>query len=178
MAGTEVESGVEQQWIIERLWSGEPARQAERVQLSFRLESQSLHVHVQAPHHGDRAPAGPPGAFPGLWDYEVVELFLLAEPDHYLEIELGPHGHHWVLELHGRRQVAREGLPIRYQAQRADGRWTGRAEIPRDYLPAKVVRGNGYAIHGTGAPRRYLARFPVAGTAPDFHRLDCFGPLG
>lgn len=169
---------MEQSWTIERLWNGVPARLDERVQLSFRLESQSLRLQVEAPHHGDPAPAGPPGAFPGLWDYEVVELFLLAEPDRYLEIELGPHGHHWVLELSGRRQVVRDGLPIRYEAQLVDGRWSGRAEVPGDYLPARVVRGNGYGIHGTGARRRYLAYFPVAGPAPDFHRLDCFGPLG
>ncbi len=169
---------MEHLWTIERLWSGEPARVDERVQLGFVLDTQSLHIDLQAPHHGDPAPAGPPGALPGLWNHEVVELFLLAEPDHYLEIELGPHGHHWVLELLGCRQVAREGLPIQYQAELTEGRWTGRAEIPRAYLPAKVVRGNGYAIHGTGPLRRYLARFPVVGTVPDFHRLDCFGPLG
>jgi len=169
---------VEQRWTIDRTWSGMPARSDEAVELRFRLTAKALVVDVDAPFHDDPAPAGPPGASPGLWDFEVVELFVLAEPDHYLEIELGPHGHHWVLELRGRRQRVREGLPIQYQARRARGRWTGRATVPRAYLPPKVLRGNGYAIHGLGAERRYLAHFPVPGPAPDFHRLECFGPLG
>ena len=36
----------------------------------------------------------------GLWDYEVVELFLLnSDTEEYLELEFGPHGHYlaWVI---------------------------------------------------------------------------------
>lgn len=134
-------------------------------------------VTVDAPFHHDPAPPEQPGPTDGLWEYEVVELFLLTPPDHYLEIELGPHGHYLLLELRGRRQVVRSGMPIAYDAQIDEGRWSGHAEIPLDYLPTGASRGNGYAIHGQPPARSYLAYYPVPGTAPDFHRLDRFGPL-
>lgn len=33
------------------------------------------------------------------------------------------------------------------------------------------------AVYGLGEGRRYLAAFPVPGSAPDFHRLEYFGVL-
>ena len=56
--------------------------------------------------------------------------------------------------------------------------WTGRAAIPAAWLPEPVGIGNAYAIHGPPEARRYRALHPVPGEAPDFHRLECFGPIG
>jgi hypothetical protein len=108
----------------------------------------------------------------------VVELFLLGDDDRYLEIELGPWGHYLVLELAGQRQVVSSGGEIAFDVKRGHVGWTGRAVIPAAWIPAPVGLGNAYAIHGLGKARRYRALHPVPGEQPDFHRLDCFGPIG
>ena len=55
------------------------------------------------------------GAFMGLWDYEVVEAFFLCnETQQYLEVEVGPHGHHLVLLLDGRKNIIKESLPLKW----------------------------------------------------------------
>jgi hypothetical protein len=108
----------------------------------------------------------------------VVELFLAGPGSDYLEIELGPHGHHFVLELRGVRTPVRKCLPIAYRAQidAERSRFRGSASMPAAYLPASVTRANAYAIHGVGNARCYHAHAPVPGARPDFHKLDCFVP--
>ena len=57
-------------------------------------------------------------AFMGLWDYEVVEAFFLcSKTQQYLEIEVGPHGHHLVLLLNGRKNIIKECLPIKWDVR-------------------------------------------------------------
>jgi len=125
----------------------------------------------------------------------VVELFVLALPARYLEIELGPHGHHLVLQLDGVRNVIETVTELDYDSAVTGARWRGRAVLPSSQLPdwrsggrrsrgsesgmsgTGASRVNAYAIHGRGTGRRYLAAYPVPGPVPDFHRLECFGPL-
>jgi hypothetical protein len=92
-------------------------------------------------------------------------------------VELGPWGHHLVIRLGAPREVRRSLIPIDFTARRSGGLWTGTADLPRPVLPECPDRFNAYCIHGSGSDRRYLAAFPVPGERPDFHRLDCFGPL-
>jgi hypothetical protein len=162
---------------IERTWDGRAAQQGEWARLDVGLSGERLLIRVDAPYHGDPLPPCSPGSCEGLWEYEVVELFLLGEREHYLEIELGPGGHSLVLELNGRRRRARAPLPLRYRCERRGERWLGEASLPRGELPAGLRAWNAYAIHGCGAERRYLAFQPVPGERPDFHRLECFAPL-
>lgn len=164
-------------WSIDRTYDGQPAHRSDRVEISFELRDRTLVIDVDGPWHRSPLPPGPPGPTDGLWDYDVVELFLLGAEERYLEIELGPAGHHLLLELHGRRHPVRTKLPIDYRALREGGRWRGAARIPGAYLPPRLERGNAYAIFGRPPSRRYLAHYPVLGTEPDFHRLEHFGPL-
>lgn len=54
----------------------------------------------------------------GLWDFEVVEAFFLcSKTEQYLEIELGPHGHHLVLFLSGRKNIIEKCLPIKWDVK-------------------------------------------------------------
>lgn len=162
------------QLTIAQTWNGEPIPDSERVSVSTRITEQSLEVTVEAPFHGDPPPVAPPGSVDRLWEHEVVELFVAADDDHYLEVELGPHGHFLVLALRGARNVTQLGLPIEYEARVDGSRWRGLATVPMKSLPAAPHRINAYAIHGVGAARRYLAWQPVPGDKPDFHRLECF----
>jgi hypothetical protein len=147
----------------------------EHTEVRARVEGAWLAVEVEAPFHGDPPPTAPPGATDRLWEHEVVELFLVGADERYLEVELGPHGHHLVLRLRGRRRVEEQGLAIEFAARRSGMRWSGRALVPAAWLPPGLARCNAYAIHGLGAERRHLAAFPVPGPEPDFHRLECFG---
>ncbi len=140
-------------------------------------QQNDLVLGVDAPFHGDPPPVEPPGFTDALWTYEVVELFLLGHASHYVEIEMGPHGHYLVLQLEGVRHITRAHLPMTYTTVHRGRRWYGHAQLPLACLPAGVERANAYAIHGTGDQRRYLAAFAVPGDKPDFHRLVPFGSL-
>lgn len=162
-------------------WDGQPAGPSERVELSLHDAGEHLRVEVRAPFHGDPPPAGPPGPTWALWEHEVVELFLLGEDEHYVELELGPHGHHLLLRLHGRRNIVERQLPLDFVARIEGGRWSGRALLPKTLLPSGSLRGNATAVHGTGETRRYLSHVALGGPEPDFHRLECYlrlPPLG
>ncbi len=167
----------EAELVVAHTWDGHPIAPAEQARLGLRLDGASLAIEVDGPWHGDPAPTAPPGPTPLLWEHEVVELFLLGDDERYLEVELGPHGHHLVLELRGRRNVERSGMPIAYGVTREGARWRGRATLPTRWIPPGLRAGNAYAMHGRGAGRRFLAAHPAPGPGPDFHRLEAFQPL-
>jgi len=160
---------------IASTWDGRPVPPSETADVRCRMDDDGLIVTVDAPFFDDPSPPTRTGSTDRLWEYEVVELFLLGAADRYLEIELGPHGHYLLLQLHGTRHVVRQGLRIDHRAGIAGQRWHGHASVPLSYLPTGIVRANAYLIHGTGEHRRYLAAFPVGGETPDFHRLESFG---
>ena len=145
--------------------------------LEVRFEGLELWVDVISPFYGDTPPRQLPGSTERLWEYEVVELFLLGDNLNYLEIELSPHGHYLVLQLQGVRQVVQQDLPIKYESTIAGNTWRGRALIPISYVPSGNLRANAYAVHGTGTGRSYLAAVAIPGEKPDFHRLEVFCPL-
>lgn len=161
---------------IRGTWSGEPVGPGEQVDLRVALGSEVARVEIDAPFHDDPPPPGPPGSHPGLFEFEVVELFLVGADEQALEIEVGPHGHHWVLDLRGPRNALREGLPVDLEValDRPRGRWMATVSFSSVLLPAGLDRANAYAIHGVGEARRYLAAHPVPGDGPDFHRFDAF----
>jgi hypothetical protein len=176
-----------QQLCIERDFRGKVLPAAHHAQIGVARAAGSLIVELDAPYFGDPAPAGEAGPTDRLWEYEVAELFIADAEDRYLEIELSPHGHHLVLELHGVRRVVRSQLPIAYTVHidetrqsahpELQGRYRGRARIPLEYLPAAPTRVNAYLIHGVAANRCYCAHSPPRGEVPDFHRLDSFVSL-
>lgn len=166
---------------IGQTWDGVPLPAERQATLSLFADPLGLLVRVDAPYFADPAPPGPPGPTPGLWEFEVVELFVAGpgtDADlRYLEIELGPHGHHLALSLRGVRRPVESGMPLDYRAEIVGERWRGEACVPWAWLPAGPHRGNAYAIHGVGAGRRYLAMSPTLGEKPDFHQPERFAPL-
>lgn len=163
---------------ITRLWNGQPIPGDEHVDIALSFDDSSdLRIHVDAPLHGDPAPGGPAGSTDALWEFEVVEVFLVGRNGRYTEVELGPHGHYLVLRLDGPRAVRDRDHEIRFVARRQNHRWRGDAVLPRRLLPEEVDRIGLFAIHGTGRQRRYLSAFPLPGTAPDFHQPASFPEL-
>jgi len=162
---------------IHKLCDGRPARSHEYTTVTLVARAKALQVHVDAAYHGDPPPLCLPGSTPRLWEHEVVELFLFGNDARYLEIELGPAGHHLVLQLHGIRQVVKTLTTLEFPKPRIDsGRWSGVATIATRHLPDGLHRVNAHAIHGQAAQRRYLSAFAGPGS-PDFHRLECARPI-
>ena len=170
-------SGNEQTLHITKLWDGKPALESEHASLVVRLTAEHLIVSIDAPFHGDPAPGASPGPTPGLWNHEVVELFICGPDAQYTEVEIGPHGHHLVLQLSGVRSPTATCLPLQLCVTKEENRWTASAALDAGLLPPRPWTVNAYAIHGEGAARRYLACYPAPGDAPDFHRLEAFQPI-
>jgi hypothetical protein len=155
-------------------WDGEQARTDEVANLTVSETSSGLVLGIDAPYHADPAPSSDVGSLWKLWDWEVVELFLLGSEDHYVEIEVGPHGHYLALLLEGERNIVGHGYVLDVTTSIVDSRWNATVHIPSRLLPSKPWRANAYAIHGVDTERRYLAMFPVPGPQPDYHRLAFF----
>ena len=82
-----------QELLIAQTWDGDAVPENERATLSLHLSSTALQISVEAPFYGDPAPSPSPGSTWELWNFEVVELFVLGRSEErYLEVELGPHG--------------------------------------------------------------------------------------
>ena len=162
--------------IVAHTWDGEPLELSERVAVVLEPRENGLRIGVDAPFHGDPPPPGPPGPTEGLWNHEVVEIFIAGpgDPVPYTEIELSPHGHHLVLKFLGIRQRVEGPLPLDFGAKIDGDRWSGEALVPWSHLPRAPFRGNVYAIHGTGKSRSYLAMTPLPGHKPDFHQPTVF----
>lgn len=162
-------------FVIASTWDGHPIPEAEQTRLEAWIDSGGLQLRVDAPFFSDPPPSHPPGPTPALWNFEVVEFFLVgADGQHYTEIELGPHGHHLVLRFDGIRQPTGSELNLTYSARIAGGRWVGAATLAAEHLPGGPFRANACAIHGLGVARRYVSAIPLGGEEPDFHRIALF----
>ncbi|KAF7660834.1 hypothetical protein LDENG_00274300 [Lucifuga dentata] len=170
------------EFLIRHTWDSNPVTH-DPVRIIFSPGAGGLKMEVFAPFFNDpAAPAGPPGhAFPGLWDYEVVEAFFLdSTTENYLEVEICPHGQHLILLLSGRGQAFQQQLPIVFNAVITGEKWMGEALLPWVYFPPNVNKMNTYAIHGSGEKRTYESLYPVPkedlveGQKPNFHLLEYF----
>lgn len=173
----------QQELTIGHDFRGRPLPEGQRATVCLRREGGALRIEVVAPYFADPPPNAPVGATDRLWEYEVCELFIADAAEHYLEVELSPHGHHLVLELQGVRRVVRSHLPIAYSARiepagsAAVGRFIGVARVPWHYLPTPALRVNAYAIHGPTAQRCFHAHSAPGGDVADFHQLSSFVPF-
>jgi uncharacterized protein (DUF362 family) len=146
---------------------------------SFELEGASFNTDTSRPVTVER---------PKLYEEDCVELFLApsaAQPDRYFEIELGPWGHFFDLEVsrYGktadtnwsseptvavtRDESARTAvIEARFVAQQLT-----QALVAGARLPLALYRMDGKA------PRRYLAWRPARTPKPNFHVPEGFGTL-
>lgn len=170
---------------IRTTWNNQsiPHDQHVSVHLSYHKD---LKITVRAPFYDD--PKLPdmtdhPGTFDKLYNYEVVEVFLLGDDEKYLEIELGPKGQYLLLQLQGYRNVTQNYVELQsYHSHISGKHWHGTAVVANDKLPPNISHFNAYAIHGSDDERIYLSLFPAPEnssnyTQPDFHRLELFEPI-
>ncbi len=156
-------------------WDGSDAHAGEGAFALLERTNEHLLWWFVAPHGAEPPPSHPVGPTPGLWNHEVVELFVKGPGPAYTELEAAASGHYLPLRLKDVRQPTREAWPLRFDAAILGDWWTGLMRVPLDDLPPPPWTGNLYRIHG--APRRHLCAFPVPAAAPDFHQPHHFGPL-
>ncbi len=143
-----------------------------RIGCRFHQDVGHCRVAVSGPVTAQPPPPGPVGRFPELWRHDVIEVFLLGEGGRYLELELGPHGHYWLLSLHGCRNIVSEIQPLAHEWKRGEERWEASVSIPSTALPAGLCAFNVTTILG---PQRFHGSYvPLPGSTPDFHQLECF----
>lgn len=160
---------------VDRRWTGAQVPPAERarVDLHHGIEGH-LAVRVDAPFHDDPAPSAPVGWTDGLWEHEVVELFI-AGPGGYLELEVGPHGHHLALFFERVRVRTDQRLELPpFEVTRTAGRWQVELCVPTRWLPAGANRACAFAVHGVAPDRVHLTSHRLPGAKPDFHQPDAF----
>jgi hypothetical protein len=156
---------------IQRFWDGAFCAQAYLhggVELAAREEG--LEVAASLPHQiAPRIPVAPRGTrVADLWEYDVVECFLVGAGGLYLEVELGAGGHFLVLSFSAPRvrsdshESLRPALDFTSDAQG----WRSRIVVDWPLVPPGIERLNAYVIAG-GA---HLAYAPLPGSAPDFHQ--------
>ena len=161
---------------ITRRWDGAPLPDL-RARVSLSAERNGLWVEAGMGHaRTPRIPAAPRGVrVEGLWEFDVVECFVVAADGRYFELELGAGGHYLALGFDApRRRVnefAREPLAVEWQSDA--GGWRARCRVPRAWLPEPVVRVNAFAI----ADGEFAVHTPVGGAQPDFHRPHAFPEL-
>ena len=139
-----------QHFCIERTWSGELIPPKACVRIDLLIDTTGAHVKIDSPFYDDVPPQEPPGSTWALWEYEVVELFLVDESGSYLELEFGPHGHFLALRLVAPREMASTHLKLDYRSQIAGNRW----------LVKRLLHPNTYQIT-SAAGMRSQYRGPV-----------------
>ena len=181
---------------IASLWDGTKLNTADQISISIDVtrlpESPSndpcLVISIDAPFYNDPAPpADAQKNLDGLWEYEVVEVFIKGRHDKYVELEMGPHGHYLVLVCDGYRQCFLRGIePVSYETKIEENRWKGRMICPIRVLPPPTdipsapYSFNAYAIRNNPAGGRiHAAVFPPFRAeeeyaVPDFHKLELF----
>lgn len=145
----------------------------------FELSSTALNVDATLPTQAER---------PKLYEEDCVELFFApdsAQPGHYYEIELGPFGHWFDIEIDRSRKLQRVdwSSQVHVAAQHDAGAHTAVIEA-RLAAPeiAKALQAGArlplalYRMEGKGS-RKYLAWRPPRTNKPNFHVPEGFGTL-
>jgi hypothetical protein len=156
---------------IERYWDGTPCPAAHRHgRVELAAHADGLALAASLPHQpAPRIPAAPPGTrVADLWEYDVVECFLVGSGGRYLEVELGAGGHFLVLSFSAPRVLrdAHETLALPIEHTSDERGWHARTRLPWPLVPPDVVALGAFVIAGG----EHLAFAPLPGSAPDFHR--------
>ncbi len=162
---------------IERYWDGAPCPHSHlhgRVELS--ACDDGLELTASLPHQpAPRIPPAPRGArVANLWEYDVVECFLVGAGGRYLEVELGAGGHFLVLSFSAPRvrSDSHETLHPALEFTTGASGWSARIGLDRAVVPPGIAALDAFVIAG-GA---HLAYGSLPGPAPDFHQPARFVP--
>lgn len=172
-------------------WSGAPtgisttvrvAWKKDELAIRWNLRGAALDVDTSRPTETEREK---------LYEEDCVEAFFTpdpAEPSHYYEIEVGPRGHYFDLEVHrgakldAKKAIAWSSQPKITTTVDADKHTATIEAVFRAPEITKALKAGAslpfalYRMEGR-SPRRYLAWSPTRTAKPDFHVPGSFGRL-
>lgn len=161
---------------LDHLWNGNVCpddRLWADVEISQNKEG--IIVRVQAPMLLEQTiPDAPMGSrVEGLWNFDVVELFLVGAGHQYLELELGAGGHFLILafdSIRHRSNSYESFQPIVRFEKTAEKHWVSEVTLPWKIIPENVRALNAFAIMAG----QFLSYGALPGNEPDFHQPDFF----
>lgn len=127
------------------------------------------------------APAQPGDFIEGLWERDVVELFLSETGSpRYQEFNVSPSGAWWTMAFSGyRTRMGTNSMPsVRCHADAFGSGWRAAMAIPLSQLTIGWSSESG-ALNVTailGNPQRFVTALDLGGGEPDFHRAERFLP--
>lgn len=154
----------------------------EALRIRWTLSGAGLQVDTSRPIETEREK---------LYEEDCVELFFTpdaSEPGHYYEVEIGPRGHFFDLEVHRGAKLDPKkaigwssGPKIKTTADPDRHTATIEAELRAPEITKALEAGASlpfalYRMEGK-SPRRYLAWSPTRTPKPDFHVPGAFGRL-
>ena len=161
-------------------------------QVSLEHTTNGVAFDVRAPWWQNLAPEGPPRSVWGLWNFEVVEIFIVGDGGRYLELEINPYGHYLMLMLSAPRKIEQKQMsPKQMHCVRASGgsdlnarqaSWSATGLISADDLPVpyrdqEMVpywRVNSFWCFSNHAQRYHCCAYPLPGEQPNFHQPQYF----
>jgi hypothetical protein len=119
----------------------------------------------------------------GLWEADVVELFLMSPSGRYQEWNVSPDGAWWAMSFVGYRQrdsrsTRPEGVVV--EVFHDEESWRAVLSVPRSALPEPLTEST--RVHVSGIIHRpdgsssYLSSAGSPAFEPDFHDSRCFKP--
>lgn len=119
----------------------------------------------------------------GLWDYDVVEVFLKKEnTNSYLELQTSPLNQPFALIIEKPREkyFSPKDLLLSIENEVLEQKWKAKITIPISSIPGEgsKIFGNCFACLGKQENREYFALNLNSEQTPDFHRPELFIQLG
>jgi hypothetical protein len=133
-------------------------------------------------------PLSRPGKFlPGLWEYDVAELFIVhSASGHYVEFQLAANGAWWSGEFVGIRKCATAEYQPFPEVQThaeisSEGGWMAAMVIPIDLLRARIGYGAASKMNvcfvADSPASRYYSAASLTGEIPNFHQPQAFSTV-
>lgn len=171
-----------------RLVHPEAAPSGIGLQVTMRLHEGELQVDFEVrtpgPHFVNPALTGGVSHW-GLWDWDVVELFLSVSDECYYEFQVSPLGQFFELQIfEPRKRFDRTfhspGARFTASSLTPQG-WCAQMRLPLQELRwdgnLRKLRGNAFAILGPPEQKTYWSLFLPQQARPDFHRPEFFQQL-
>jgi alpha-galactosidase len=169
-------------------WQGGNADPLRQTQVRILWSDQTLYLRFECRYRQIFVfqDSEPNGRRDHLWDRDVAEAFLQADPSRsgfYREFEVSPNGMWIDLDVFpGGLADLKSGLQRSVTVNTQSNVWAAELAIPlgpltEQFDPSKIWRANFYRIEGSQEPRAYLAWSPTYTPKPNFHVPARFGTL-
>lgn len=117
----------------------------------------------------------------GLWDFDVVEVFLTYNKKEYIELQVSPLNQNFALKIIEPREIYNRPDDLEFKSDVVSNcyNWNTKLRINKSLIPGHEtdhkIFGNLHAI--LGQDREHYSYNVNTESKPDFHRIDLFKEL-